>query len=98
MDGAVPQAFALHQNYPNPFNPETTIRFEVPQAGPVSLSIFNVTGQLIRELTDGQRQAGSYEIRWNGRNGDGHPVPSGIYFCRMKAGEFTEVKKMALIK
>ena len=98
VDGAVPQAFALHQNYPNPFNPETTIRFDLPQAGPVSLNIYNVTGQLVRELTDGQRQAGTYEIRWNGRNEQGHLVPSGIYFCHMKAGKFTETRKMALIK
>jgi hypothetical protein len=98
VDGAVPQAFALHQNYPNPFNPETTIRFEAAQTGPVSLSIYNVTGQLVRELTDGHREAGTYQVRWNGRNDDGQPVPSGIYFCRMKAGTFSATRKLALIK
>jgi hypothetical protein len=98
VDGTMPAAYALHQNYPNPFNPETTIRFDLAQAGPVDIRVYNVTGQLVRQLTDGHRQAGSYEVHWNGHNNQGQLVPSGIYFCRMTAGEFTDVKKMALIK
>ena len=98
VGGTMPESYALHQNYPNPFNPETTIRFDVPQASPVSLRIYNVTGQLVRELTAGHRQAGSYEIHWNGLNDQSHLVPSGIYFYHMKAGDFTATRKMALIK
>ena len=94
----LPKGYALSQNYPNPFNPETTIRFEIPGACPVSLRIYNVRGQLVRDLIDGPRQAGSYEIRWDGRNDQGHLVPSGIYFCRMKTGSFAATRKMALIK
>jgi hypothetical protein len=98
VGGSVPGAYALHQNYPNPFNPETAIRFDVSQAGPVNLRIYNVTGQLVRELSDGYREPGSYEILWNGRGSDDQLMPSGIYFCRMKAEEFVETMKMALIK
>ena len=95
---ALPTTYALDQNYPNPFNPETTIRFHMPQGEQVSLRIYNATGQLVTALTDGHREAGSYEVRWNGRNAGGYPVPSGIYFCRMKAGAFVDTKKMALIR
>jgi hypothetical protein len=98
VDGTVPVSYGLSQNYPNPFNPDTQIRFDVPRAGSVRLAIYNVAGQLVRELSDGRREAGSYEIRWNGQNSDGQLVPSGIYFCRMTAGGFTATKKMALIK
>jgi hypothetical protein len=98
VDGTVPDAYALHQNYPNPFNPETAIRFDLARSGQVKIDIYNVTGQLVRELADGRHQAGSYEITWNGRNDKNQLVPSGIYFCRMSAGQFTDVKKMALIK
>jgi flagellar hook assembly protein FlgD len=88
----------LHQNYPNPFNPETTIRFDLAQNVPVRIDIYNVTGQLVRRLVEADRQAGSYQVVWNGRNDDRQLLPSGIYFCRLTAGQFTEVKKMALIK
>jgi hypothetical protein len=98
VDGTVPGAYALHQNYPNPFNPETTIRFDLAQDGPARIDIYNVTGQLIRRLVEADRQAGSYQVVWNGRNDDGQLVPSGIYFCRLTAGPFSQVRKMALIK
>ena len=98
VDGTVPSGYALHQNYPNPFNPDTNIRFDVAQDGPVQIGIYNVTGQLVRQLVDGNRPAGSYQVNWNGQNSRGAAVPSGIYFCRMTAGQFTDIKKMALIK
>jgi hypothetical protein len=98
VGGAMPGEYALHQNYPNPFNPKTTIRFDLAQDGPVNIRIYNVTGQLVRELTAGHHQAGSYQVHWNGHNNKGQLVPSGIYFCRMTAGQFSDVKKMALIK
>ena len=98
VGGTVPADYALHQNYPNPFNPHTTIRFDTAQDGPVEIGVYNVTGQLVRQLVSGNRPAGSYEMSWNGHNDKGAAVPSGIYFCRMTAGQFTEIKKMALIK
>jgi len=98
VDGTVPQRYRLSQNYPNPFNPETTIAFDLPHSGPVSLNIYNISGQLVRQLSSGHRPAGAYQIRWNGRNDQGHLVPSGIYFCQMKATDFSATTKMALIK
>jgi hypothetical protein len=98
VSGQVPEKYALDQNYPNPFNPETAIRFHMPQAGQVSLRIYNVTGQLVRELTDGHRETGSYQVRWDGQNDQNQLVPSGIYFCRMTAGQYTSTRKLALIK
>jgi len=98
VDGTVPGDYTLHQNYPNPFNPQTTIRFDLAQDGPVKIEVYNVTGQLVRRLVETDRQAGSYQVVWNGRNDDRQLVPSGIYFCRMTAGSFSEIRKMALIK
>ncbi|KPL19499.1 MAG: hypothetical protein AMJ92_02515, partial [candidate division Zixibacteria bacterium SM23_81] len=98
VSGLVPDTYALDQNYPNPFNPKTAIRFHIPQGGHVNLRIYNVTGQLVRELTDAHREAGSYQVSWDGQNDQGQLVPSGIYFCQMKTGDYTTTRKMALIK
>jgi len=95
---SLPTTYDLSQNYPNPFNPETTIRFHIPQAGPLSLRIYNIAGQLIRELADGHREAGSYEVRWDGRDNRGQEVVSGVYFCRMSSGDFGKTIKMVLAR
>jgi outer membrane protein assembly factor BamB len=81
------------ENYPNPFNPTTTIRYELAMSSSVSLKIFNILGQDIATLVDGQKVAGSYTVQWNASN-----VPGGIYFYRLKAGEFVETKKMMLLR
>ena len=83
---ATPSAdFGLKQNYPNPFNPETTIRYSLAEASNVKLRIFNVRGQLIRTLLDGQQEAGVQAVRWSGRNDSGQSVSSGVYFLRLEA-------------
>ena len=94
----VPEAYALFQNYPNPFNSETAIRFQIPQTGLVNLYVYNVTGQLVRKLTDGQLEAGSYEVRWDGRDDMDLEVASGLYFCWLRAGEFVKTVKMMFVK
>lgn len=91
--GERPLAFTLRQNYPNPFNPNTTISYELPRAGNVSLKITNTLGQVISTLEDGYKEAGFHQLRWNASN-----VPSGIYFYRLQAGEFVETKKMVLLR
>jgi photosystem II stability/assembly factor-like uncharacterized protein len=91
-DVGVPSRFTLDQNYPNPFNPNTTIRFELPKDGYVSLRAFNILGQLVATLVDEYKETGIHEVRWNAQ------VPSGIYFYRLQAGEFMETKKMILMK
>jgi hypothetical protein len=92
-NGAVPSAFSLSQNYPNPFNPTTNIQFAVPQAGPVSLRVYDVLGREIALLVDNVLQPGYYTARF-----DGHNLASGVYFYRLIAGEFVEMKKMQVMK
>jgi hypothetical protein len=91
--GASPRTYQLAQNYPNPFNPSTTINFSVPQSGKVSLSIFNSIGQEVQALVDDEMAAGDHQVTFNAEN-----LPSGIYFYKMEAGNFLDVKKMVLIK
>ena len=85
-------AFSLGQNYPNPFNPTTTIRYDLPKSANINLKIFNTLGQEITSLVNEHKEAGYYQATWNAN------VPSGIYFCRLQAGEYVETKKMILLK
>ena len=95
---AVPKFFALHQNYPNPFNPKTTITYDVARSGTVRLSLYASNGQHIRTLVDEERPAGSYSVIWDGADGAGQSVASGVYLCRMKVGEYSAVRKMVLVR
>ncbi|NMC42612.1 MAG: T9SS type A sorting domain-containing protein [candidate division Zixibacteria bacterium] len=95
---AIPYTFALNQNHPNPFNPTTTIAFTVPIAGKASLDVFNILGQHVRCLLDGEIEAGAHSVVWDGRDGDGRSVASGIYFYRLRAGTEVDSKKMILMK
>lgn len=94
----LPDAYSLDQNYPNPFNPETTIRFTLPGAASARVEVFNVLGKLVAVPFDGQASAGANEVRWDGRNLAGESVSSGIYFYRLTADNFSETKKMTLLK
>ncbi len=94
----VPEQFVLNQNYPNPFNPFTTVVYSLPQAEHVTLEIFNVNGQKIRTMVNETQSAGSHSVVWNGTDDHGMKVASGIYMYRLTAGEFTDTKKMTLIK
>ena len=96
--GELPQRFALEQNYPNPFNPSTTIRYRLPAAGRVELAVFNLLGQRIRTLISGRQNAGEYAVEWNGVDERGNPVGSGVYFYQMKAENFSENRKMVLMR
>ncbi len=94
-----PRSYRLFQNYPNPFNFSTVIPFELPANGKVSIEIYNILGQKVRELlNNSDYQRGWYEIRWNGYNDQGNPLASGIYICRMVAGQYMLVRKMILLK
>ncbi len=88
-----PDEFRLEGNYPNPFNPTTTIAFSLPQATHVKLTVYNVNGQEVATLVDGQRDAGVHEVTF-----DASQLASGIYFTRIEAGDFTAVRKMVLMK
>lgn len=93
-----PLTYALEQNYPNPFNPETTIKYQLPQGGKISLVIYNMLGQKVRTLVDAVKPAGVHSINWDGRNERGLAVPTGVYFYKMSSKSFEKVNKMLLIK
>ncbi len=94
-----PETFALANNYPNPFNPSTTIKYALPQASDVELTVYNVVGQAVRTLVSEHQSAGRYVVEWDATNDSGHSLSSGLYFYHLQAGgEFREVKKMLLLK
>lgn len=95
---AIPTQFALHQNSPNPFNPTTRISFDLPKAGDVKIAVFNVLGQRVTDLVDGYRDAGSYDVIWDGKDNSGATVASGMYFYKISTADFSETKKMLLLK
>jgi hypothetical protein len=101
-DAATPVAStkvnSLDQNYPNPFNPQTTIAFSVRDRGVVSLKVYNVAGELVRTLASEEFTAGAHTKVWDGRNDAGQPVSSGVYFYKLVSNNFTQTKKMVLLK
>ena len=90
---SIPKHFALFQNYPNPFNPSTTIAYDLPKAGRISLRVFNLLGREVAVLKDGFSEAGSHRVVL-----DGSGMASGIYFARLEAGAFSQTKKLMLLK
>jgi hypothetical protein len=96
--GEVPGRYSLAQNYPNPFNAQTQIRFTVGEAGHISLRVYNVMGQLVKTLVDGEMDTGEHRVIWNGTDEGNRALASGIYFCRMQAGEYTESIKMTFLR
>ncbi|MGE5682166.1 MAG: FlgD immunoglobulin-like domain containing protein, partial [Bacillota bacterium] len=94
----VPAQFELSQNYPNPFNPTTTVKYSLAVDTKVTLSVYNMVGQKIRTLVDGQQESGYYSINWDGTNELGQKVASGIYIYRLETGSFISSKKMNLLK
>ncbi|MFQ5708977.1 MAG: malectin domain-containing carbohydrate-binding protein [bacterium] len=95
---AVPDKFELSQNYPNPFNPETTIRYSVHTGMHVTLQIYNLLGQVVRTLVDAQHEAGVFSVVWNGQDGAGNKVTSGVYIYQLKGEGFVETRKMILLQ
>ncbi len=85
--------FILYQNYPNPFNPTTTINYQIPKYGMVTIKIYDILGREIKTLVNEYKPAGRYNITFNASN-----LASGVYFYRLQAGEFTETKKLLLLK
>jgi hypothetical protein len=89
----IPEGYALEQNYPNPFNPATNIRFAIPAAQQVRLTVYNVLGQEVATLVDGFMPSGSHQVSF-----DASRLASGTYLYRIETGAFTHVKKMSLLK
>jgi hypothetical protein len=90
--------FALEDNVPNPFNPSTVIPYRLAEATRVHIAVYSAAGVLMKTLVDGVRQAGEWNVPWNGEDERGARVSSGVYFCRMRAGAFDQTRKMVLLK
>jgi len=90
--------FSMAQNYPNPFNPSTTISYELQEQTLVNLSIYDVRGQEIASLQNGVDSPGRYEVQWNGLDQRGYSVSTGVYFCRLQAGDNSKTIKMLYLK
>ncbi|MHB2154781.1 FlgD immunoglobulin-like domain containing protein [Calditrichota bacterium GD2] len=97
-DRPSPIAFKLLPNYPNPFNPATVISFQLKQASPVTLEIFDGQGKRIKTLLNKVMLPGKHVVRWNGSNHAGQPVAAGVYWYRLRAGDFSATRKMVLLK
>jgi bacillolysin len=94
----VPEEFMVSENFPNPFNPSTSIRYSLPNSEKVIIMVYDMTGRRIAELVNNFHDPGTYTISWNGKSDEGLNVSSGIYYCRIKAGDYSAIKKMVLIK
>ncbi len=95
---AQPLRFSLEQNYPNPFNPETRLYFQIPETQNVQLVVYNIRGQIVRNLVDNRLDAGDHIVNWDGRDNRGNPAPTGVYIYRIKAGDYMAARKMTLVK
>jgi predicted secreted protein len=93
-----PVRFALNQNYPNPFNPVSTIRYDLPKSGDVSLMVYDILGREVAGLVDSYLEPGSYQTTWDGRSTAGRELPSGIYIACLATPEYNESIKMVLLK
>jgi len=101
--GRLPSGFSMEKNFPNPFNPSTTITYSVPPAAgagihQVSLEIFDIRGRLVRLLASGPHHPGTYSVVWDGRDGAANPLPSGVYIYRLRAENYSQTRKMVMIK
>ena len=97
----IPTEFSLAQNYPNPFNPETNIEFTIPSGNSnvfLEIKVYNFLGQLVKILVSESLSSGTHSVKWNGKNEAGRQMPSGIYFYTISAGNYTNTKKMILLR
>jgi hypothetical protein len=95
---SVPTRYAVAQNYPNPFNPSTIIRYDIPQGGPVSLIVYDINGREVARLVNEVEQAGRYEVRFDAARARSGGIASGVYFYTVRAGTFTQTRKMILLR
>jgi hypothetical protein len=98
QETAGPLGYALAQNYPNPFNAATAIRFDMDRAEEIDLTLYNLTGQKVVSLARGHREAGTYSLRWDGRDDSGRELATGVYLYRLTAGDRVETRKLLLLR
>ncbi|MFL2995491.1 MAG: serine hydrolase [Candidatus Neomarinimicrobiota bacterium] len=97
-NASIPNIFSLHQNYPNPFNPFTSLRYDLPNDGLVNITIYDITGRIVKTLVNSSQTAGHKLVRWNATNDRNEPVSAGIYLYTIQADGFRHTKKMVLLK
>lgn len=95
---SLPEKFNLYQNYPNPFNPSTTIRFKIPERSNVSIKVYNILGKEIKILINENLPTGEHFIQWDGKDNQGSPLSSGIFFIQMRAGQYQQTIKAVVLK
>jgi hypothetical protein len=98
VETTLPAKFALANNYPNPFNPQTTIEFSLEKTSEVTLTVYSITGQLVRTLVNSNMEAGSHQVTFNGRDDLGHALASGVYFYQLQTTDNIATQKMILMK
>ena len=94
----IPDEFTLYANYPNPFNPTTTISYDLPEQAQVTLGIYDLLGKKIKTLVNQSQDAGNKIAMWDGTDDLGRQVSAGVYLYQIQAGEFTQTRKMLLLK
>ena len=97
-DPSLPYKFNLKQNYPNPFNPFTTLAYDLPKNSYVSVTIYDMLGVVVNNLINENQNSGFKSIKWDATNNQGEPVSAGVYFYNIQAGDFSQTKKMILLK
>jgi hypothetical protein len=95
---AMPKSLAIHQNYPNPFNPSTAIEFDLPKRSHIAITVYNQLGQVVRELVSDTYPAGNHQVVWDGKSSDGRQMATGVYYYQLTTENFTDAKKMILLK
>ncbi len=93
----IPKGFELKQNYPNPFNPITNIEYSIPKNTHINISIYNLLGQMIKQLVSKPYQPGYYKVNWDGTNYKGNRVSTGMYFYKIQTEYYIKIKKMILM-
>jgi len=92
------KSFTLLQNYPNPFNPSTSIEYQIPKPGKVKVTIYNITGEVVKTIQNGYQNNGNYKLTWNSTNDFGNKVASGIYLLQVNHNDKILTKKIMLLK
>ena len=95
---SLPNSFKLFTNHPNPFNPVTTLRYDLPEDAMVNITIYDMMGRKINTLVSSQQTAGFKSIQWDATNNQGQPVSAGVYLYSIQTGQFSQTKKMVLLK